>query len=172
MNDRVELKGEQQPNDFLSTGSLTCFPACGRCALGLFQILAAMGLACCQGPFAVNWPFGEDSSFNPVSHIDHKDGTPLCLGYTESHENKSMEKEILMVGDAKGYVSVFPLDANDWVDQESKPDGKPDSDGMKVRILQHLFFVSTTRPWTPLSRDFKRRWFEQGWLDHVQQLRG
>ncbi|CAJ1394642.1 unnamed protein product [Effrenium voratum] len=77
--------------------------------------------------------FFYDSSFNPVSHIDHKDGTPLCLGYTESHENKSMEKEILMVGDAKGYVSVFPLDANDWVDQESKPDGKPDSDGMKVK---------------------------------------
>eukprot|EP00439_Symbiodinium_sp_Y106_P039795 s4865_g4.t2 len=77
--------------------------------------------------------FFYDSALSPVSHIDHKDGTPLCLGYTDFHENKSSEKEILMVGDDKGYVSVYPLDANYWLEQEPKSEGKPDSDGKNKR---------------------------------------
>eukprot|EP00434_Breviolum_minutum_P034835 symbB.v1.2.030838.t1/scaffold3409.1/size109594/6 len=74
---------------------------------------------------------------------------PLCLGYTETHENKSPEKEILMVGDDKGYVTVFPLDAADW-DQEpksdGKPEGKPGDDGLKVkkasRVKYHKDWVT------------------------------
>ena len=93
--------------------------------------------------------FFYDSSFSQITHIDHKDGTPLCLGYTETHENKSPEKEILMVGDDKGYVTVFPLDAADW-DQEpksdGKPEGKPGDDGLKVkkasRVKYHKDWVT------------------------------
>ena len=32
-------------------------------------------------------------------------------------------------------VSVYPLDANDWLDQEPKSEGKPDSDGLKVKKM-------------------------------------
>jgi len=68
-----------------------------------------------------------DSSFSPtpVAHIAHNEGTPLCLGYTEpSYESDGREKEILMVGDNNGYVTVYPMD-DDWAEQESKSDNDP-----------------------------------------------
>eukprot|EP00931_Biecheleriopsis_adriatica_P049577 TRINITY_DN28689_c0_g2_i1.p1 TRINITY_DN28689_c0_g2~~TRINITY_DN28689_c0_g2_i1.p1 ORF type:complete len:1101 (-),score=248.22 TRINITY_DN28689_c0_g2_i1:96-3398(-) len=75
-----------------------------------------------------------DSTFSPLTHIDHKEGTPLCLGNNGSHESKSSEKEILMVGDDNGYVTVYPMDWSDFGgDQEPKPDGKPDGEGLKVK---------------------------------------
>jgi len=66
-----------------------------------------------------------DSSFSltPLSHIDHKDSTPLCLGYTESNESDGREKEILMVGDNNGCVTVYPLD-DDWTTKSEQDVGK------------------------------------------------
>ncbi|CAE8693043.1 unnamed protein product [Polarella glacialis] len=69
-----------------------------------------------------------DSQFSPTVHIEHKEGTPLCLGYTETHESTGSEKEILMVGDDTGHVTVYPLD-QDWAEQESKNDG----DALRVK---------------------------------------
>lgn len=68
-----------------------------------------------------------DATFSPtpVAHIAHNEGTPLCLGYTEpSYESDGRVKEILMVGDNNGYVTVYPMD-DDWMEQESKSDSEP-----------------------------------------------
>lgn len=67
-----------------------------------------------------------DNSFSQVTQMDHKEGTPVSLGYTESHDSKSSDREILMVGDEFGYVSVYNME-HDWGDQEPKlEDRKPD----------------------------------------------
>jgi len=51
-----------------------------------------------------------DSALNPTPNIiNHKDGTPRCLGYTE-YESDGREKGRLMVGDSDGYVTVYPMD--------------------------------------------------------------
>jgi WD40 repeat protein len=59
-----------------------------------------------------------DGAFSgqPLSYIDHKDGTPLCLGHTQATESDGREREILMVGDNNGCVTVYPLD-DDWTEQ-------------------------------------------------------
>lgn len=68
--------------------------------------------------------FFYESTFagGPVTYIDHKDGTPLCLGYRESTESDGREKEILMVGDDNGFVTVYLMD-DDWTSHESKLEG-------------------------------------------------
>eukprot|EP00930_Biecheleria_cincta_P037482 TRINITY_DN25736_c0_g1_i1.p1 TRINITY_DN25736_c0_g1~~TRINITY_DN25736_c0_g1_i1.p1 ORF type:complete len:1103 (-),score=189.58 TRINITY_DN25736_c0_g1_i1:90-3398(-) len=67
-----------------------------------------------------------DSSFSQVTQMEHKEGTPVSLGYTESHDSKSSDREILMIGDEFGWVSVYNME-HDWGDQEPKlEDRKPD----------------------------------------------
>lgn len=61
-----------------------------------------------------------DSSFNntALGHIEHKEGTPLCLGYHESNESNA-QNEMLMVGDTSGCVTVYPL-TEDWTEHSAE----------------------------------------------------
>lgn len=80
-----------------------------------------------------------DSSFSvqaagPIAHLVHNEGTPLCLGYTESNETDGSEKEILMVGDDNGCVTVYPMD-QDWMEHDNKADldASKDKESLKVK---------------------------------------
>eukprot|EP00746_Dinoflagellata_sp_MGD_P124376 gnl/MRDRNA2_/MRDRNA2_58967_c0_seq1.p1 gnl/MRDRNA2_/MRDRNA2_58967_c0~~gnl/MRDRNA2_/MRDRNA2_58967_c0_seq1.p1 ORF type:complete len:1155 (-),score=226.27 gnl/MRDRNA2_/MRDRNA2_58967_c0_seq1:93-3557(-) len=69
-------------------------------------------LAVASSDFAI---FFYDNSFSPtpVSKIEHPQGTPLCLGYHELQGSGGWGKEILMVGDNYGYVTLYQMD-DDW----------------------------------------------------------
>lgn len=58
----------------------------------------------------------------PASYIDYKEATPLCLGYRESSESDGKEKEMLLVGDDRGFVTVYFMD-DDWTTHEGKQEG-------------------------------------------------
>mmetsp|Transcript_23156 Transcript_23156/g.51119 ORF Transcript_23156/g.51119 Transcript_23156/m.51119 type:complete len:1075 (+) Transcript_23156:90-3314(+) len=75
-------------------------------------------------------------SSTAISHIDHKEGTPLCLGYTESFESDGREKEILMVGDHAGGVTVYPMD-DDWTEQISQSEN--DSLRFKTKPIRRQY---------------------------------
>ncbi|CAK0806541.1 unnamed protein product, partial [Prorocentrum cordatum] len=66
--------------------------------------------------------FFYDSSFGaaPIAHIVHKEGTPLCMGYLDrgSYESDGRDREILMVGDNNGCVTIYQFDDN-WTEQAS-----------------------------------------------------
>eukprot|EP00929_Paragymnodinium_shiwhaense_P117445 TRINITY_DN8801_c0_g1_i2.p1 TRINITY_DN8801_c0_g1~~TRINITY_DN8801_c0_g1_i2.p1 ORF type:complete len:1148 (-),score=306.96 TRINITY_DN8801_c0_g1_i2:362-3805(-) len=70
--------------------------------------------------------FFYDATFGntPVAHIDHKESTPACLGYTHSTESDGREREILMVGDNIGWVTVYNMD-DDWTDFVATSDNDP-----------------------------------------------
>lgn len=74
-------------------------------------------LAVASSRFKICFYDGTFSS-QPLAYIDHKDGTPLCLGHTQANETDGREKEILMVGDNNGCVTVYPLD-DDWTEQNA-----------------------------------------------------
>eukprot|EP00927_Polykrikos_kofoidii_P039214 TRINITY_DN33643_c0_g1_i1.p1 TRINITY_DN33643_c0_g1~~TRINITY_DN33643_c0_g1_i1.p1 ORF type:complete len:1117 (+),score=166.25 TRINITY_DN33643_c0_g1_i1:166-3516(+) len=85
-----------------------------------------------------------DSTFSntPICHVDHKDGTPLCLGYTTTSESQAPDKEILMVGDSAGCVTVYPMD-DDWTSFTSASD----TDGLRsktkpIRTQYHTDWVT------------------------------
>lgn len=85
--------------------------------------------------------FFYDSTFGaaPIAHIDHKEGTPLCMGYLDrgTYESDGRDRDILMVGDNNGCVTIYHFDDN-WTEQASnneelqfkeKRDKRPDQVG-------------------------------------------
>lgn len=68
--------------------------------------------------------FFYDSSFGaaPISHIDHKEGFPLCMGYLDrgSYEGDGRDRELLMVGDSKGCVTIYQFGDNGCVTSKSR----------------------------------------------------
>lgn len=67
-----------------------------------------------------------DNTFSaPLAYIEHKDSTPLCLGYRESTESDGREREILIVGDNMGYVTVYFMD-DDWAADNKQAENKID----------------------------------------------
>lgn len=84
----------------------------GRWLTACCWMSKARRLAVATSNFRI-WFFDSSFSGSPVTFIDHKDGTPLCLGYRESTESDGKEKELLMVGDSNGFVTIYTMD-DDW----------------------------------------------------------
>eukprot|EP00400_MALV-I_sp_L67-5_P000199 gene199-426_t len=71
-------------------------------------------LAVASSDFLIH--FYEETFTNCVAKIDHSHGTPLCLGYSKYAPVASSTRELLMVGDDKGHVTIYQLEKN-WSSQ-------------------------------------------------------
>jgi hypothetical protein len=105
--------------------------------------------------------FFYDSSFSSpfITYLEHKSGTPLCIGYhaSESHESDGRGKEILMVGDSLGFVTVYPMD-DKWTSHKSNEKKKNEQENSKERSagartkVKHDAFRDNALPCKSLSR--------------------